>query len=462
MDLSFVIPTYNMGALLDHSLSFLAGQHDVDGDSFEVVVVDDGSADDTAAIAKKHAGHLRRLQYVFRPRDRSSCRAAARNLGLNNSQGARIMFLDSGVIVDSGFARRLIDRHRARPADTIVHRVVGLFASPKSPAMRLLETATPDSLPHIASQLEAEPRWRDERDELFELVDGEIDRLPAPWALAWTCALSVARRTAQEIGGFDESFIGWGGEDIDFGFRMHAAGSPFRAMSDGVVIHWPHEPLEPGARPQTPKFHKKHDTLETELLTCLDGYHGNHFAQRLESLVLRGMTVPHPAPLLAQLRAVQERGAPNLLVGLPDPAMLEKLRASHVFVHSTGAHARLRREVPGLEAQRALCMSTRYDDRYFHSVVLSDLVGFMPEPLQPVILREAARIGREVYVLYGKEQGRSEKCRLDGVTPASFLGWRYWNWETLERSARAAGCTVTPVAEANGCALLALRGAAVD
>jgi hypothetical protein len=107
-----------------------------------------------------------------------------------------------------------------------------------------------------------------------------------------------------------------------------------------------------------------------------------------------------------------------------------------------------------------LCMSTRYDDRYFHFVVLSDLVGFMPELLQPVILREAARIGREVYVLYGKEQGRLEKCRLNGVT-AAVAGWRYWNWETLERSAREAGCTVAPLAETNGCALLALRGAAV-
>jgi len=462
MDLSFVIPTYNMGALLDHSLSFLAGQRDVVQDSFEVVVVDDGSSDDTAAIAKKHTSHLRRLHYVFRPRDRTSCRAAARNLGLKNSQGARVMFLDSGVIVDSGFARRLIDQHRAAPADTIVHRVVGLFASPKSPAMRLLEAATPDTLPRIASQLEREPRWRDERDELFELVDGELDGLPAPWAIAWTCALSVARRTAHEIGGFDESFIGWGGEDIDFGFRLRQAGSPFRTMGDGAVIHWPHEPLEPGARPQTPKFHKKHDTLETELLTCLDGYHANHFALRLESLVLRGMTVPPPAPLLAPLRAAQERGAPNLLVGLPDAAMLQEVRASHVFVHSTGAHARVRRQAPGLELQRALCMSTRYSDRHFHSVVLTDLVGFMPEPLQVVILREAARIGREVYVLHGVEQGRAEKCRLDGVTTASFLGWRYWNREMLERSAGAAGCTVTPVAEASGCALLALRAAAVD
>jgi hypothetical protein len=251
-------------------------------------------------------------------------------------------------------------------------------------------------------------------------------------------------------------------ETKDFGFRLHQAGSPFRTMGEGAVIHWPHEPLEPGARPQTPKFHKKHDTLETELLTCLDGYHGNHFAQRLEGLVLRGMTVPPPAPLLARVRAVQERGGPNLLVGVPDTAMLHQVRASHVFVHSTGAHRCVRSEAADAELQRALCMNTRYDDHHFHSVVLTDLVGFMPEPLQAVILREAARIGREVYVLHGKEQARSEKCRLDGVTASSFLGWQYWNRETLERAARAAGCTGTPLAEANGCALIALRSAAVD
>jgi GT2 family glycosyltransferase len=457
MDISFVIPTYNMSAHLDRSLRFLAGQRGVDQDMFEVVVVDDGSGDDTARVAKNYEAQLRNLKYYFKPRDATSCRAAARNMGLKNSSGATVMFLDSGVVVDSYFTKHLIDQYQHSPTHTIVHRVIGLFARPDNPGMGLLEGATPESLPKIANELERDISWRDERDELFELAGGILDDLPAPWSLVWTCALSLPRRIALEIGGYDESFIGWGGEDIDFGFRLQQAGSPLRTMSGVTALHWPHEPLERNASPQTPKFHNKHRTLETELLSCLDSYRANHFALRLQSLVLNGMMVAPPLSFLTYLGEAQRRGTPNLLVGLPNANLLTDTKTSHVFVHNARAEVQLRGRDLLVEVRRSIGIETGYEKKHFHSAVISDLVGFLPKPLRPIVLREAARISKELFLIHGRELERLEKCRLPRVTTAELLGWRYWTREELDNSASEAGLTLVPIADDQGCTLYSLH-----
>lgn len=455
MDISFVIPTYNMSVHLDRSLRFLAGQRGVDKDMFEVIVVDDGSSDDTAQVAKNYGGHLRNLKYFFKPRDATSCRAAARNIGLKNSSGTTVMFLDSGVVVDSYFTKHLQDQYERSPSHTIIHRVIGLFAKPDNSGMRLLEGATPDNLPVIASELERDVSWRDERDELFELADGILDNLPAPWSLVWTCALSLPRRLALEIGGYDESFIGWGGEDIDFGFRLQQAGSSLRTMGGVTALHWPHEPLERNASPQTPKFHNKHRTLETELLSCLDSYRANHFALRLRNLVLNGMMVAPPMSFLTHLSEVQRNGTPNLLVGLPNANLLTN--TSHVFVHNTRAELQLPRHEPLVEVRRSIGIETGYENKHFHSAIISDLVGFLPAPLRPVVLSEAARISKEIFLIHGRELERLEKCRLPGVTTAELLGWRYWTRKELHNSVSEAGLTLVPIADDQGCTLYSLH-----
>ena len=82
---SVVIPTHNRRALLRHTLGAVMRQSDV---SFEVIVVDDGSTDDTQSLVRELADKRVRLIRHDRPtgvsmaRNHGASEAAARVAGL--------------------------------------------------------------------------------------------------------------------------------------------------------------------------------------------------------------------------------------------------------------------------------------------------------------------------------------------------------------------------------------------
>ncbi|MEZ4598891.1 MAG: glycosyltransferase family 2 protein [Syntrophotaleaceae bacterium] len=91
MQWSVVIPTYNYGRFIERCLNSVLSQP---GDSYEIIVVDDGSKDDTgeriAALAK--AVPAGRLRYFYQANQGPS---AARNMGISQAAGEFIWFLDS-------------------------------------------------------------------------------------------------------------------------------------------------------------------------------------------------------------------------------------------------------------------------------------------------------------------------------------------------------------------------------
>jgi glycosyltransferase involved in cell wall biosynthesis len=84
---SIVIPTYNRAAFITRALKSVLRQSVSD---FEIVVVDDGSTDDTRSIVGKIQDA--RLRYF---KTENCERAAARNFGIKQSDGKFVTFLDS-------------------------------------------------------------------------------------------------------------------------------------------------------------------------------------------------------------------------------------------------------------------------------------------------------------------------------------------------------------------------------
>jgi glycosyltransferase involved in cell wall biosynthesis len=90
---SVIIPCYNQGRFLGEALdSILAQRHPV----HEIIVVDDGSTDETAAVAASYSG----VQYI---RQENAGPAAARNRGLQGCRGDFVVFVDADD--------RLLPRH---------------------------------------------------------------------------------------------------------------------------------------------------------------------------------------------------------------------------------------------------------------------------------------------------------------------------------------------------------------
>jgi glycosyltransferase involved in cell wall biosynthesis len=83
---SVIIPTFNRAAFLREAIDSVRAQTEKD---FELIVVDDGSTDDTRALVAEYGD---RIRYFVQPNAGVS---AARNLGIRHARGKFIAFLDS-------------------------------------------------------------------------------------------------------------------------------------------------------------------------------------------------------------------------------------------------------------------------------------------------------------------------------------------------------------------------------
>lgn len=92
---SVVIPCYNHGQYLRQAIDSALGQS---WPHMEVIVVDDGSSDDTAAVCREYGD---KVQYIYVARVGLS---AARNIGVQHSHGAFVIFLDADDYLFPGAA----------------------------------------------------------------------------------------------------------------------------------------------------------------------------------------------------------------------------------------------------------------------------------------------------------------------------------------------------------------------
>ena len=84
---SVIIPTFNRGHIIARSVDSVLAQTFTD---YEIIVVDDGSTDNTGEFLKKHYGE--RIQYIAQPVNMGL--ANARNRGIEASRGTYIAILD--------------------------------------------------------------------------------------------------------------------------------------------------------------------------------------------------------------------------------------------------------------------------------------------------------------------------------------------------------------------------------
>lgn len=111
---SVIIPAYNAEARLPRCLDSLLAQ--TRGD-FEVLVVDDGSADGTLSVCHDYAERDARIVVLHQDNGGVS---SARNHALSHAQGAYLLFVDSDDYVAPTFIESMVGRAEREHADVVV------------------------------------------------------------------------------------------------------------------------------------------------------------------------------------------------------------------------------------------------------------------------------------------------------------------------------------------------------
>lgn len=197
LDLSVVIPTYNGADRLLRCLDSLSRQT-LAADSYETIVVVDGSTDNTAQT-------LAQLNTPFRLvviEQRNQGPGAARNAGITAAQATYCVFLDDDIIAHPQLLAEHLRVQRAGAA------VVGLGAIP---------TVVPSRAGWLARRFAEYSN--DHRAKLARGVR------PAGWRDCYSGNMSIARADFLSIGGFATDMRR--GEDVELGYRLSERGLSF-------------------------------------------------------------------------------------------------------------------------------------------------------------------------------------------------------------------------------------------
>ena len=194
--------TYNRARLLGRVLDACFEQT-VSPAEYEVVLVNDGSTDDTpSVIAAAQARATCPFTVVSRP---NGGLAKARNSGLGRSTGERVILIDDDVLPLPNFVQEHLRSHARHPRAIVRGGAINVE---------------------------------------------NFDDLPLPvWSLRnysgnyfWTTNVSVPLETLRAVGGFNEDFAEYGWEDIDVGLRLRFAGVKAVFNPRALVYHFKPRP----------------------------------------------------------------------------------------------------------------------------------------------------------------------------------------------------------------------------
>ncbi len=209
-ELTVIIPTRDRAATLIENLGRLAREGL--GESAEVVVVDDGSVDETPEALERAAELPLELRVVRR--EGAGGPGAARNQGIELARGSACLFLGDDTLAAPGLVARHLEFHRRSP--DAESGLLGLIVPAPSAASPFAE-------------------WLHEAGKQFAFASIAPGR-PIPAELFNTANASVKRELLQRAGGFDERF-GVGNDDVELGLRLGHAGLRLSYDPEAVAEH---------------------------------------------------------------------------------------------------------------------------------------------------------------------------------------------------------------------------------
>ena len=199
-----------------------------------MIVVNDAGPDSTEQLVRSFDRRLSIEYYVF-PGPKNGQRAGAtRNFGVKHAQGDMLLFLDTDIVPDPDLVEAHVSCFDPKFAFFGFRRHYPIdLVRPFSPPLDyadLYANSVPDK------RLFGYSRWAQ----------------PSYYLHFFGCNYSVPADMFCQLGGHDERYCGWGGEDIDLGYRICAIGGavyPLWGMGMGTHLDHLQRPMPAGEQP---------------------------------------------------------------------------------------------------------------------------------------------------------------------------------------------------------------------
>lgn len=199
---SVIIPAYNARNTIEKCMLALTNQS-VPKENYEVIVVDDGSTDNTAEMVKKF-----QVKYFHQPNHGP---ATARNKGVREAKGEIILFTDADCV----------------PRDNWIEEMAKPFENPEVMAVKGAYKTEQKTLIARFAQVEFEERFNMlKKAESIDMVD--------------TYSAGYRKSVFLSLGGFDPSFPFANNEDTELSYKMSRAGHRMVFKPNAIVYHFGH------------------------------------------------------------------------------------------------------------------------------------------------------------------------------------------------------------------------------
>ncbi len=230
MKISFVLPIYNRKDHIINALEALNYQNGCNECTYEVIVVDDGSDDDCCCAIKGIKKNYD-LKYIYLDRSAKSCPSRARNYGWRNSHGDIIAFIDGDIIVPRNYIKEIERYYKAEQNLMLIGTRLMLKK------LVALESIRDESVFKLYKYNGNDPELLENRHYLFDKYSYNISAIKKPWLKVYGCNIVMPRTWVEKIGGFDENFLGWGGDDLEMAYRAYTQGIKIYIDSKLEVLH---------------------------------------------------------------------------------------------------------------------------------------------------------------------------------------------------------------------------------
>lgn len=254
---SVIMPTHNKAIYLNLTLLAYCRQT---SKNFEILLIDDGSTDNTMEICRKYENYID-IKYIYQKKGNVS---QARNAGLDSAKGDIIVFADDDRIPCENYIREIEKRLLNKKNIVLIgykKEILTVYQNflydqelVNKIAYKKLNYEENEVISYgkvLVNDNDILQNFTNTVNQLFLRVPYDnyefvIDKFGCDlagfklgWAMATTANIAF-KKVGVETVRFDEKYVGWGVEDIDYAYQLKERGFNFIFCKTAVNYHQKH------------------------------------------------------------------------------------------------------------------------------------------------------------------------------------------------------------------------------